>query len=332
MPVKTTLQKLTLSYFFVTLLLISLSPPAHAEKGRSGQVMFDTAEEALEALKTALKSADNARLSEMFGKDSRDLFFTGDTAGDAVVLRRLSKRFEQRAELFPVKSSDFKNEQWYLIRYGIEGWDLHIPLVNRGKGWNFATEYASQADLKIRRALNEVATVDTLRALVKAQAEYKARDRNGDGILEFAQKFNSSPGNQDGLYWPAKDEAESSPIDGIVSQALDEGYTHNPKGIPTYYGYKYKILNAQGGMTLGGEKSYLKDGRLVNGFAILAYPVEWKVSGDATFVVAADGQVWKKDFSSRTKSIASNIKSMELDQDWIKVDSVLGGDRSRSNW
>lgn len=326
------LQKILFASFFVGLFLNILFPLADAETGRSGQVLFPTAEEALAELKAALKAENSARLSEIFGKNSRDIFFTGDPVGDAIALRHLSHRFEQRAELFAVASVEFSQEQWYLIRYGIEGWNMHIPLVDRGKGWSFATEYATDADLRVRRSLNEVATVDTLRALVRAQEVYKTRDRNGDGILEFAQKFNSSPGKQDGLYWPTQGGVEESPIDGMILRALQDGYGPYARGTPTYYGYVYKILNAQGGKTRGGKKSYLKDGRLVDGFAILAYPVKWNASGDATFLVAADGQVWKRDLASRTESIASNIKSMDLDQHWVRVDPTLGGKNSRSNW
>jgi hypothetical protein len=110
----------------------------------------------------------------LFGKPSQTIFIAGDVAADALALRRLSRKFDQRAELFSVLSEEFRNEQWYLIRYAIEGWNMHVPLVNRGKGWNFATEYATDADLRARELLNEVVAVDTLLALVKAQEQYKS--------------------------------------------------------------------------------------------------------------------------------------------------------------
>ncbi len=316
----------------IFLALFVYLPEATAEKGRSGQVLFPTAEEALEALKTALKNEDSARLTELYGTKSRDIFFTGDPVGDAIALRHLSRRFDQRAELFAVISEEYSNEQWYLIRFGIEGWNMHIPLVNRGKGWGFATEYATDADLRIRKSLNEVATVDTLRALVKAQKEYKKLDINDDGIFEYAQKFISSEGKQDGLYWPNKEGIDPSPIDGLVARAIQDGYKAGTDHTPTYYGYVYRILDSQGGKTRGGKKSYLKNDQLVDGFAILAYPVKWDVSGKSTFLVNADGQVWKRDLAFRTESIASDMDSMDLDQNWFRVDPMLGGKNSRSNW
>jgi hypothetical protein len=319
---------LLLSFLFLQV----SAQPLHAESGRSGQVLFDTAEDALAGLKAALKAEDSARLTEIYGKRSKDIFFTGDPVGDAVALRNLSRKFDQRAELLAVTSDEYSKEQWYLIRYGIEGWDMHVPLVNRGKGWEFATEYATDADLKVRKSLNEVATVDTLRALTKAQKEYKAMDTDDDGVYEYAHKFISSPGKQDGLYWPATDGNDKSPIGGLVARALQDGYKPGKNETPTYYGYIYKMLYAQGGKTRGGKKSYLKNSRLTEGFAILAYPVKWNSSGRSTFVVGADGNVWKRDFDSRTGSIAPDIESMNLDQYWYRVDPVLGGKNSRSNW
>jgi hypothetical protein len=297
-----------------------------------GQVVFSTAEEALAELKAAIKSANSARLIEIFGKTSRNVFLTGDAVSDNAALKRFSQRFEQRAELFPVNSADFPNEQWYLIRYGIEAWNMRVPLINRGEGWTFASEYAGAPGLKIRRSLNEIAAVDTLRALVKAQNQYKSRDRNGDGVPEFAQKFISSPGKQDGLYWPENEGSSPSPLDGLVARAIEDGYKASGQDTQTYGGYVYRMLSAQGGQTRGGKKNYLKDGRLVNGFAIIAYPVKWNVSGDATFLVGQDGQVWKKDLLRQTESLAPAMKSMDMDSSWLRVDPNLGGENSRSNW
>jgi hypothetical protein len=316
----------------VALLQCFVASAAAAETGRSGQTVFATAEEALQELKSAAKAEDVSRMTKLFGRQSEEIFSTGDPVGDAYTLRRLSLRFDQRCELFPVTSDDFKQEQWYLVRYAIEGWNLRVPLVNRGKGWSFATEYATDATLKVRRSLNEVATVDTLRALVQAQREYKSRDRNGDGVAEYAKAIISSAGKHDGLYWPADGSASPSPIDGLVARAIESGYQSRDKSAPTYYGYTYRILTAQGGKTRGGKQSYLKDGRLVNGFAILAHPVEWNSSGDFTFLVGSDAQVWKRDFGTRTKSLTSAITSMDLDQNWLRVDPMLGGKNSRQNW
>lgn len=304
----------------------------HAETGRSGQVVFATAEDAVEALKSAVQAVDTGRLTEIFGEKSELIFSTGDPVNDAHTIRKLSQRFDQRCELLPVISDDFKDEQWYLIRYAVEGWNFRVPLVNRGKGWSFATEYATDNTLRIRRSVNEVATVDTLRALVHAQRKYKSKDRNGDGIPEFATRFISTTGNFDGLYWPAADGVEVSPIDGIVAKAIESGYRATGKSTATYYGYTYKILTAQGGKTRGGKRSFLRDGKLVDGFAILAYPVQWNASGDSTFLVGADAQVWKRDFGPRTTTIASAITSMDLDQNWLRVDPNLGGKNSRQNW
>ncbi len=303
-----------------------------AQAGSSGQTAFQSAEEALRALTSAAKAEDSKRMIELFGKNSKEIFLTGDTISDIAFLRKLSRRFEERAELFSVNSLDHPNEQWYLVRFGIEGWNMRVPLVNTKKGWSFATEYTTESNRKIRISLNEVATVDTLRALVKAQRTYQAKDWNQDGVLEYAQKFISSPNTKDGLYWPDLPGQATSPIDGLVARAMLDGYKTSKDNHPTYSGYVYKILTEQGAKTRGGKKSYLQDKSLVNGFAILAYPVEWRSSGNSCFVVGTDAQVWQKDFGSRTSTIAKKITSMDLDSLWLRVDPNLGGENSRSNW
>jgi hypothetical protein len=282
-------------------------------------------------MRAALKREDGARMVEIFGRQSAKIFITGDPIDDAIALRTLSQKFDQRAELFPVISEEYKNEQWYLIRYATEGWNMHVPLVNRGKGWSFATEYATQADLRARKSLNEVAVVDTLLALVKAQEEYRSRDHDGDGVYEYAQHFISTRGTRDGLYWSVREGEPSSPLGGIVARAIQDGYRLAGKNTP-YGGYLYRILTKQGGKTRGGARTFLVDGKLTDNFVIFAYPIEWGASGDASFLVAKDGQVWKRDFGPRTDRIAPDIDSMNLDYQWVRAVPHLGGKNSRSNW
>ena len=303
-----------------------------ADKGMSGQKLFETPEQALEALKKALAEQDQEALVNMFGKPSETFFFTGHEASDKAALKRASNRFKQRAELLPVHSADHPNEQWYRVRYGKEAWNMRTPLVNRGKGWSFATEYATKAQMRFRRAMNEVVTVDTLMALAKAQSKYKSVDWNKDGVREYAQRFTSSPGKKDGLYWPAQEGEVASPLDAIVARAILDGYEKSGSDEPTYEGYIYRILTEQGKHARGGARSYLKDGKLTEGFAVLAYPVKWQASGDLTFMIRPDGNAVKKDLGFRTKSIASKIDSYNPDRTWIKVDPNLGGDLSRMNW
>lgn len=236
------IRKIIHILLIVILFAVSVGGISAAETGRSGQVVFSSEDEALQALKAALKSEDSERMVELFGRPSRNIFITGDSAGDAAALRRLWQRFSERAELLSVVSENFQAEQWYLIRFGKDGWNMHIPLVNRGNGWSFASEYATAANLRIRREFNELAAVDTLRALAKAQEEYKSRDRNGDGVLEYARRFVSSPGKKDGLYWPSDDGAFPSPLDGIVARAINDGYKPEGKDVASAKGEAKDLL------------------------------------------------------------------------------------------
>lgn len=309
--------------------LISCTPQRRVSPGHAADKQtFSTPEEALAEFKSALLAEDTERLVALLGERRRSLIVTGDPTADALFLRRLGQRFKERAEVHPAVTIDHKGEQWYTIRYGIEGWDMHMPLVNSGKGWFFAPDYATKKDLRIRRNFNETTAVDTCLAIAKAQNNYKSQDWDNDGVLEYAQKFISSPGKKDGLYWPPEANGPKSPLDGIVARAMHDGYK---AGTPSYEGYVYKIMNAQGRDAVGGARSFLVDGNLVGGFALLAYPIRYKESGDMTFVLGVDGQkVYMKDLGVRTNSIASELKEVNPDRTWALAD-WYGAD-SRRAW
>ena len=282
--------------------------------------LFKSADEALEALKSAVKSEDPKRVIEIFGEEGAKFIVTGDDAADALALRRFSARLDQRAELLPVISEEFANEQWYKLRFGIEGWSMRIPLVNKGAGWYFETHYAKEAVEEARREINEVQTIATLQEIVKAQGEYRKSDHDGDGVKEYATMILSTPGKQDGLYWKS-DAATKSPLDELVAKAIENGYKRAPDQTKqSYEGYVYSILQGIGGRARGGTQPFVSNGNLVGGFAILAYPVTWNVSGAKTFVATPDGKVWKKDLGFKTTDIARDIKTFSPDWTWTIVD------------
>ncbi len=293
---------------------------------------FDTADEALAELKSALASEDPERLVEIFGKQSRPVFITGDPVGDKAMMRRFHKKFQERAELVDVISPEYIKEQWLKVRYGAEGWDMYIPLAYRQGKWVYATEIALEAAKRTRRSINEVATLDTLSALVAAQHKYKEEDLNQNGVADFAQKIISSPGKRDGLYWDAEMEGSFSPLEGLVMQALADGYTHEEGQAPTYEGYVYRQLKAQGRGAKGGAKPYMKNGLMVNGFGYVAYPVKWGASGTNTYIVSNSGRIWKKDLGFRTTSIAEDMKTLNRDYTWVRVEYThTGEDKTRRN-
>jgi Protein of unknown function (DUF2950) len=313
----TQLFNLALISFILTLSGCSTSRTATVRN--SDGVVFETAEDALHQFKSAFASEDPKELISIFGTIGTKIFITGDPIADAHFMRSMSQKLQQRAELLDVVSTDYQNERQFKVRFGTEGWNLRVPIVNRGQGWLFATEYAKGALEEMRREINEVRTSDTLILLGAAQRKYMESDRDGDGVREYAQKIMSSPGKADGLYWTSSPELGESPITQNVAKAIEAGYDPSKSGGP-YFGYRYRILQAQAVGPRGIVESYMKGSNLVRGFAILAYPVNWSVSGNKTFLITSNGVAYKKDLGFKTASIAESMKAARIDNTWAKVE------------
>jgi hypothetical protein len=164
--------------------------------------------------------------------------------------------------------------------------------------------------------------MQTCLAYVDAQREYYSEDRNGDGILEYAQQFASAPGKRDGLYWPARDGEPLSPLGELVARARAEGYRRNEAGPTPLHGYMYRILTAQGPVAPGGAYDYITRGHMIGGFALVAYPAQYGVSGVMTFIVNHDGIVYQKDLGPRTRELARAMKRYDPDKTWEKAEPV----------
>jgi len=190
------------------------------------------------------------------------------------------------------------------------GWTLPIPLVRSGGGWIFDTR-AGKEEMRIRRiGRNELAAIQTMFAFVDAQREYAAQDRNGDGVREFAQKIISSPGKQDGLYWPTAGDAPESPAGPLLeTKDLKQGY----------HGYRFRILKAQGKAAVGGARNYVKDGRMSEGFALVGWPARYGETGLMTFAVNQDGTVYQKHLGPRSAAIAGAMTRFDPDASWTAL-------------
>jgi hypothetical protein len=202
-----------------------------------------------------------------------------------------------------------------LLAVGPSNWTLPISIVKRGSGWQFDLA-AAQDEFRTRRiGRNENSAVKAAVAYSEAQREYQSVDRNGDGVREFAQKFASSPGKRDGLYWPTAAGEALSPLGGLFASA-DAGMP--AKGAP-WQGYRYRILAAQGSQAPGGAKSYLKDGKMTEGYALLAWPAKWGDTGVMSFMVGPDGVVYEKNLGSNTAAVAPGIKAFDPDASWTRL-------------
>jgi hypothetical protein len=309
----------------VICLLLSLSlscsagtPSATGPTEHVQQQLFETPEQLVEALKVAAAAEDSMALLKILGSDGQKLLFSGDPTLDRLELRQLSKRLSERAELMPYQSEEFSNLSVMKLRIGRMGLNAGIPLVSDGKGWRTASRYFAPRSLKRRMSTNEIQVWRTCREYVEAQRHYFARDRNGDGVQEYAQQFLSSPGKQDGLYWFADLGQERSPLAEVIDLAQKAGYQMPSAGAEPQplYGYKFKVLTKQGRWARDGARDYMQDGRLIKGFALVAYPVEWGVSGLRTFVVGPHGIIHGKNLGVSTDSIVEDMQEFNPDRSW----------------
>jgi hypothetical protein len=280
------------------------------------QKKFKSPEAAFKALLKATKSNDTEGLLAIFGPQGKDII----SSGDAVADRRARERFVKKAS-DAVKFSKLDDKTMLLI-IGKDECSFPIPIVKSGQEWVFSTEEGKQEILNRRIGRNELNTIQVALAYVDAQRQYASKDRHGDGVLQYAQRFISHKGKKDGLYWEVGPGEERSPLGPLFARATEEGYTVKKKGEKRapYYGYYFKILKGQGSDAPGGEREYLTAGRMISGFGLVAYPAQYGVSGIMTFIVNQLGTVYQKDLGSETKELAEAIRKYDPDKTWKQVE------------
>jgi len=277
---------------------------------------FASPEDAVKALVDALKSKDTKALSALFGPGSKDLVFSGDPVADKTRRERFVSYFEEKNRLEEVSADKV------VLHVGNDDWPFPIPVVKRGNTWQFDPKEGREEILARRIGRNELSVIQVCLAYVDAQREYASKDRNGDGLLEYAQRFGSTPGKHDGLYWKAKEGEEESPLGPLAAEAVREGYSGKKsadKPLP-YKGYYYKILKGQGKDAPGGAYSYMANGKMIGGFAMVAYPATYGASGIMTFIVNHDGVVYQKDLGKNTAAIVAKMTLFDPDKTWKNVD------------
>jgi len=212
-------------------------------------------------------------------------------------------------------------DQTVSLYIGADNWPLRIPIVKNSNGaWYFDTEAGAKEILYRRIGRNENDAIEVLYTLVDAQREYASANHDGDKTKHYAMKFLSTDGKQDGLYWKTSDNESPSPIGPLIVSATSEGYAAK-QGQPTpFHGYYYRILTKQGPAAKGGAKDYLVNGQLTRGFALVAYPAEYRNSGVMTFIVNQDGIVYEKDWGRDTDKLAAAMTEYNPDQTWLPAD------------
>jgi hypothetical protein len=275
--------------------------PAFAET----QQHFPTPEAAAKALEAAVRRGDADHISRVLGSDSEKIAASGDPVEDAAARKRFTTAAAQRTRIE-------RDGDTALLHVGKDDWPFPIPIVKEAEGWRFDTAAGAQELVNRRVGRNELTVTSVARAYVDAQLEYFARFR------EFAQSLRSSPGKHDGLYWETTGDEEESPFGPLVALATTEGYQVREADEPPapYHGYFFRILKAQGKAAPGGARNYVRNGKMTDGFALIAWPAEHGSSGVMTFMVGEQGVVFQKDLGDGTSEAAKAITAYDPDGSW----------------
>jgi hypothetical protein len=278
----------------------------------SAQQTFKTPDEAASALVNAVKSSDRNAVLTILGRDATDIISSGDAVADKNTRDRFVAAYDEKHAI------ETEGDHATMV-IGNEEFPFPIPLVHKGEAWSFDTAAGREEVLYRRVGRNELATIQGCLAYVDAQNEYADKDRTGAGPGVYAQRVQSQPGKKDGLYWPTKAGEEESPLGELVAAAPTVGYRFTGARAP-FNGYYYKILTRQGPAAAGGTLDYVVNGKMIGGFALVAWPAEYGNSGVMTFIVNHNGTVYEKDLGERTAQRAEGMTVFNPDDTWKKVD------------
>jgi hypothetical protein len=278
------------------------------------QLAFATPESAAAALADAMRSGDWKKIYAVLGPGSGKLIYTGDKVADTQLRENFVAAYATSLKI------DRTGDAKATLLLGENGYPFPYPLVNGAAGWMFDARAGADEILDRRIGRNELSAMQVCLAYVDAQREYVLKDRDNNGLLEYAQRLVSTPGKRDGLYWPTAEGEPPSPLGPLAQRAAARGYGVDDAGEPrAYHGYHYRILTAQGPDAPGGAYDYLVKGKMIGGFALVAYPARWGASGVMTFVCNHDGAVYEKNLGSATVAAARQMKLYNPDATWTKM-------------
>ena len=298
----------------VVLIILVLTFVLSACKQQQSPTVFDTPEAAIQTLSELIGQNDDQRIDQVFGPGSVDMFRSGDSEADRQDFLRVQEMIGEW-----VGFEDF-DENTKIALLGDDAWPWPIPLVKEGDGWRFNTEEGREELLNRRIGRNELWTLTSLHEIVEAQREYRSEPRDGNPRA-FAQRFRSTEGKRDGLYWPTEDESELSPLGEALAGSEELGDEPHP-----FHGYFYRILTRRGANAPGGEMDYLDaDGNLTRGYGVVAWPAKYGNSGVMTFMTNHRGLVFEKDLGADTVQLAEAIESYDPDSSWSPTDDSLSG-------
>jgi hypothetical protein len=277
-----------------------------------GQEMASWPTAQAQALIAAAKAADSKGMIAILGADAKPLIGSGDGVSDKARRARFVASYDEASKL--ERSGDTKA----VLTTGKDAWPFPIPLVKDSAGWRFDTKAGKDEILNRRIGSNELSTIQSMLAYVDAQRDYYRLNPQQDKLQGYAQKLVSSKGKRDGLYYPTKAGEPLSPLGPLFDAAKAEGYGGADKKSTAYHGYHYRILKGQGKDAAGGAYDYMAKGKMIGGFALIAWPASYRNSGVMTFIVNHDGVVYEKDLGPDTASAAGKITRFNPDSGWKK--------------
>jgi hypothetical protein len=278
----------------------------------TGAKTFDSPEKAADALISAAEKFDQPALAQIFGPGGEDIVFTGEVAQD----RKHALDFASEAREKKQVSVDPKSGNRAFLLVGNEDWPFPVPIVKNGDKWSYDARAGRQELVNRRIGANELDAIQICHGYVEAQYDYAFQTREGYAVNQYAQRIISTPGSQDGLAWQNSDGAWEGPIGEKIARAIEQGY--NLEAEP-YHGYFFKILKGQGPAAPLGEMDYVVKGAMIGGFALVAAPAEYAVSGVKTLIVSQDGVIYEKDLGTETLNEFQKMERFNPDKSWTPI-------------
>jgi len=295
-------------------LIISLASCSKSENPKASQKTFVSPADAGAAFLEAAKSGDEAALLAIFGPDGKDVVFSGDAAKDRDALRDFVAAYEQMNRWGKIEASG------EFLYTGADNYPFPIPLGQDSSGqWYFDTAAGKDEILARRIGKGELTAIAACGAVADAEQQYFSQVHDGDKTKQYAQKLVSDERKQNGLYWQVPEDQTPSPLGQLGDFAKAAGYINAGDKPQPFNGYYLRILTKQGDKAAGGAKDYIRNGEMTGGFAILAYPAEYRNSGIMTFMVGKDGVVYQKDLGEKTADVAIAATEYNPDEGWNKV-------------
>jgi len=308
-----TFSRVGIAILFFSGMIQAQAPPKSPASPIVKPASYKSPDDAVKALLNAAEKVDMAALTKVLGSEANDIIFTGEPAREAELFATFTEQAREKKTL-SVDPQD-KNRAYLLI--GQSDWPFALPLVKHGSSWSFDSAAGRQELLYRRIGENELDAIQICLGFVEAQHEYALEKHDGSPVNQYAQRIISTPGKQDGLAWQNADGTWGGPVGENAARAIEKGYSQGD----AYHGYYFKVLKGQGKAAPMGEMDFVFKGMMLGGFALIAFPAEYDITGVKTFMVSHDGIVYEKDLGLKTAEEAMKIERFNPDETWQPVAS-----------